>query len=116
MTQLTRILPTAVALILTACGAGGDGAGDAAEAEDADEAGVLLKWVPPSQYTDGGAFADDAVTEYRLYVDQEIVRRLEPNLTEYFLPLPPGEWEVTVSSVVGDTESRLSEPLNVVIE
>ena len=107
MVQLTSILLTAVALILSACGAGGDGA---------DESGVTLKWVPPSQYTDGGALEDDAVTEYRLYVDQEMVRRLEPYLTEYFLPLPPGEWEVTVSSVVGDIESRLSEPLNVVIE
>ena len=45
-----------------------------------------------------------------------MVRRVEPDLTEFFLELPAGEWEVTVSAVVGDIESRLSEPRNVVIE
>lgn len=103
----SALLLIAVALIVSACGRGED---------EADQNGVLLKWIPPSQYDDGGALADSAVTEYRLYVDQEMVRRVEPDLTEFFLELPAGEWEVTVSAVVGDIESRLSEPLNVVIE
>lgn len=97
----------AVALIVSACGRGED---------EADPSGVLLEWMPPSQYDDGGALADNAVTEYRLYVDQEMVRRVEPDLTEFFLELPTGEWEITVSAVVDDIESRLSEPMNVVIE
>ncbi len=97
----------AVALFVSACGE---------RESEADQSGVMLRWMPPSQYDDGGALADDAVTEYRLYVDQEMVRRIEPNLTEYFLELPAGEWEITVSAVVGDIESRLSEPLDVVIE
>ena len=97
----------AVALIVSACGRGQDGV---------DQSGVLLKWMPPSQYDDGGVLADNAVTEYRLYVDQEMVQRIEPNLTEFFLELPTGEWEITVSAVVGEIESRLSEPLSVVIE
>ncbi len=100
----SALLLVAVALIISACG-GGD-----------DENGELLQWMPPTQYDDGGALVDTDVTEYRLYVDQEMVRRIEPNLTEYFLELPPGEWEITISAVVGDIESRLSEPLNVVIE
>ncbi len=95
------------ALIVSACGRGED---------EADPSGVLLEWMPPSQYDDGGALADNAVTEYRLYVDQEMVRRVEPDLTEFFLELPAGEWEITVSAVVDDIESRLSEPMNVVIE
>ena len=100
----STFLLVAVVLIISACG-GGD-----------DENGVLLQWMPPTQYDDGGALIDTGVTEYRLYVDQEMVRRIEPNLTEYFLELPAGEWEITISAVVGDIESRLSEPLNVVIE
>lgn len=103
----SALLLIAVALIVSACGRGKD---------EADPSGVLLKWMPPSRFDDGGALADNAVTEYRLYVDQEMVRRVEPDLTEFFLELPAGEWEVTVSAVVGDIESRLSEPLNVVIE
>ncbi len=101
------ILLIAVALIVSGC---------SRDEEEADPSGVLLKWMPPSQYDDGGVLAENAVTEYRLYVDQEMVRRVEPHLTEFFLELPAGEWEITVSSVVGDIESRLSEPMNVVIE
>ena len=103
----TALLVIAVALIVSACGRAED---------EADQSGVLLKWMPPSRYDDGGTLADNAVTEYRLYVDQEMVRRVEPDLTEFFLELPAGEWEVTVSAVVGDIESRLSEPMNVVVE
>ena len=101
------LLLIAVALIVSACGGGDDAT---------NENGELLRWMPPTQYDDGGALVDTDVTEYRLYVDQEMVRRIEPNLTEYFLELPPGEWEITISAVVGDIESRLSEPFNVVID
>lgn len=98
---------SALLLIVFACGRAED---------EADQRGVLLKWMPPSQYDDGGVLSDSAVTEYRLYIDQEMVRRVEPELTEFFLELPAGEWEITVSAVVDEIESRLSEPLNVVIE
>ena len=107
MERFTTVLPIAVALILSACGEGGN---------EAAEHSVTLRWTPPSQYDDGSALADQAVSEYRLYVDQELVQRVEPNLTEYSLELPVGEWEVTISAVVGGVESRLSEPFNVVIE
>jgi hypothetical protein len=103
----SALLLVAVVLIISACGGGDD---------PTNENGELLRWMPPTQYDDGGALVDTDVTEYRLYVDQEMVRRIEPNLTEYFLELPPGEWEITISAVVGDIESRLSEPFNVVIE
>lgn len=100
----SALLLVAVALIVSACG-GGD-----------DESGYLVQWMPPTQYGDGGAIVETDVIEYRLYVDQELVQRVEPHLTEYYLELPAGEWEITISAVVGDVESRMSVPLNVVIE
>ncbi len=84
--------------------------------DEPEPGGVALEWVPPSQYDDGGALPEDAVTEYRVYVDQEMVQRLEPHITDYYLELPAGEWDVAISAVVGGVESRLSEQLNVVIE
>jgi len=77
---------------------------------------VMLRWMAPSQYDDGTAIPSNAVSEYRVYVDQDMVQRVDPQLTEYFLELPEGEWEVTISAVVDGIESRLSEPLNVVVE
>jgi len=70
----------------------------------------------PAQYDDGGALPDNAVSEYRVYVNQDMVQRVDPQLTEYFLELPAGEWEVTISAVVDGVESRLSDPMSVVVE
>jgi hypothetical protein len=81
-----------------------------------EPSGVLLEWLPPSEYDDGGSLPDGSVTEYRIYVGQEMVQQLDPASTEYFLELPPGEWEVSISAVAEGVESRLSEPLAVVIE
>ena len=81
-----------------------------------DSEGVLLRWNPPSTYDDGGALPDAAVSEYRIYVDQQMVQRVEPELSEYFLELGPGAWAVTISAVVNGVESRLSEPLDVVVD
>ena len=96
-----KIVITALALLVGAC---------------TEPSGVTLQWMPPSQYDDGGTLPEGAVTESLVYVDQEMVQRLEPHLTEYFLELPSGEWEVTISAVAGNVESRLSEPLSVVID
>ena len=98
---LTRLLLITSALVIAAC---------------SDPSGVTLRWTPPSQFDDGGALPDNAVTEYRVYVNQDLVQQIEPHLTEYFLELPAGEWQVTVSAVVGGIESRLSDPLDVVID
>ncbi len=98
---LTGLLLIASVLAISAC---------------SDPSGVALQWTPPSQFDDGGALPDNAVTEYRVYVNQDLVQQIEPHLTEYFLELPSGEWQVTVSAVVGGIESRLSDPLDVVIE
>ena len=101
---LTRLLLIASVLVISGC------------SDLSDPSGVTLRWAPPSQFDDGGALPDNAVTEYRVYVNQEMVQQIEPHLTEYFLELPTGEWQVTVSVVVGGIESRLSDPLDVVIE
>jgi len=97
----TKLLLIASVLLISAC---------------SDPSGVTLRWAPPSQFDDGGALPDNGVTEYRVYVNQEMVQQIEPHLTEYFLELPAGEWQVTISAVVGGIESRLSDPLDVVIE
>ena len=81
-----------------------------------DSAGVLLEWLPPSEYDDGGVMPEGTVTAFRIYVDQEMVQQLEPTVTEYFLELPTGEWQGTISAVASGVESRLSEPLDVVID
>jgi len=80
------------------------------------EGGVTLRWMAPSQYDDGAPLPDDAVSEYRVYVEQDMVQRIDPELTEYFLELPAGEWEVTISAVVDGVESRLSDPIVVEVE
>ncbi len=98
---LTGLLLIAALLAISAC---------------SDPSGVTLRWTPPSQFDDGGALPDNAVTEYRVYVNQEMVQQIEPHLTEYFLELPTGEWQVTVSAVVDGIESRLSDSLDVVID
>ena len=98
---LTRLLLIASVLVISGC---------------SDPSGVTLRWTPPSQFDDGGALPDNAVTEYRVYVNQDLVQQIEPHLTEYFLELPSGEWQVTVSAVVDGIESRLSDPLDVVID
>jgi len=84
--------------------------------EVVEPSGVLLEWLPPAEYDDGGELPDGIVTEYRIYVEQEMVQQVPPDTTEYFLELPAGEWEVTISAVADGVESRLSEPLSVVIE
>ena len=83
---------------------------------EVEPSGVLLEWLPPSEYDDGGQLPQEAVTEYRIYVDQEMVEQVSPEATEFFLELPAGEWEVTISAVAEGIESRLSEPLTVVVE
>ena len=45
-----------------------------------------------------------------------MVQRIDPELTEHFLVLLAGEWQVTISAVVGGVESRLSDPLVVGVE
>ena len=72
MKQLTKVLLIATALVISAC---------------SNPSGVTLRWSPPSQFDDGGALPDNAVTEYRVYVNQEMVQQVEPHLTEYFLEL-----------------------------
>jgi hypothetical protein len=84
--------------------------------EAVEPSGVLLEWLPPAEYDDGGELPAGIVTEYRIYVDQEMVQQVAPDATEYFLELPAGEWEVTISAVAEGIESRLSEPLTVVVE
>ncbi len=90
--------------------------GGCSREEEVAPSGVLLEWLPPSEYDDGGQLPEGAVTEYRIYVDQEMVQQVTPDATEYFLELPAGEWEVTISAVVEGIESRLSDSLTVVVE
>jgi hypothetical protein len=99
--HLTKMALIAMALAVSAC---------------SDPSGVTIQWSPPTQFDDGGALPDNGLTEYRVYVNQEMVQQIEPHLTEYFLELPSGEWQVTISAVVGGIESRLSDPLDVIIE
>ncbi len=84
--------------------------------EELEPSGVLLEWLPPSEYDDGGNLPAGVVTEYRIYVDQEMVQQVAPDATEYFLELPAGEWQVTISAVAEGIESRLSDPITVVVE
>ena len=107
MKRTGEILLAGLLLALAACGGNVD---------EPDPSGVTLKWLAPSEYDDGGALPDNAVSEYRVYVDQDMVQRVEPELTEYFLELPAGEWEITISAVVDGVESRLSDSLSVVVE
>lgn len=109
MNAYSRLIPLLIVLFLSAC------AGEEDQTV-ADGDGVILHWMAPSQYDDGGPLPDGAVSEYRIYVDQEMVQRVDPELTEYFLELGSGEWEVTISAVVEGVESRLSDSLAVEIE
>ena len=68
------LIAVTTALLLSACAGEDDQA-----VTDGD--GVMLRWMAPSQYDDGGPLPDGAVSEYRIYVDQEMVQRLEPDLT-----------------------------------
>ncbi|MGI9258892.1 MAG: hypothetical protein ACR2QQ_08655 [Gammaproteobacteria bacterium] len=90
--------------------------GGCTQEQTVEPSGVLLEWLPPAEYDDGGNLPEDVVTEYRIYVDQEMVQQVAPDATEYFLELPAGEWEVTISAVADGIESRLSESLTVVVE
>jgi hypothetical protein len=105
--RFRKTLLLSLMLALSACGGNED---------QSEPSGVTLRWTAPSQYDDGSALPDNAVSEYRVYVDQDMVQRVDPQLTEFFLELPEGEWEVTISAVVDGIESRLSDPLAVVVE
>ena len=107
MSRYSTLLLIAAATVLMGC---------ANEEDVLERQGVQLRWELPSEYDDGAEFAADAVVEYRIYVDQEMVQRIDQGTTEYFLELPAGEWVVTISSVVDGFESQMSAPLDVVIE
>jgi hypothetical protein len=107
MSRYLQLIIAAAAIVLAGC---------ANEEDTPDRQGVQLRWESPSEYDDGVDLAVDAVVEYRIYVDQEMVQRIDQGITEYFLELPAGEWMVTISSVVNGVESRMSDPLEVVIE
>jgi hypothetical protein len=107
MTHYLTLLLVAAATFLAGC---------ANEEDVPDRQGVQLRWESPSEYDDGADIAANAVVEYRIYVDQDMVQRVDQGITEYFLELSIGEWEVTISSVVDGVESQMSDPLDVVIE
>jgi hypothetical protein len=107
MSHFLALILVAAALALAGC---------TNEIDVPDRQGVQLRWESPSEYDDGVELAADAVVEYRIYVDQEMVQRIDQGITEYFLELPAGEWVVTISSVVNGVESRMSDALDVVIE
>jgi hypothetical protein len=80
-----------------------------------DSNGILLTWTPPDVYEDGSTLSPGELTEYRVYVDRRLMATVSADQTEYHLALPSGEYDVTVSAVVGDEESRLSEPRHLTI-
>ena len=51
---------------------------------ESNRAASLLEWLPPAEYDDGGELPAGVVTEYRIYVDQEMVQQVAPDATEYF--------------------------------
>ncbi len=75
--------------------------------------GITLDWAAPSEYEDGRPLSLSALTEFRLYIDQELVRTFGATITHYFLELAPGDWAVSMSVVAAGVESLPSEPIPV---
>ena len=86
-----------------------------AHACDREPQGVTLTWMPPTEFEDGSALPPESVSEYRIYVGEDRVASVAPDQTEYFLELPPGEWDVTISAVAYGVESPHGEPAHVTI-
>jgi hypothetical protein len=76
---------------------------------EAKTGGITLTWVPPAEYEDGSTLSANSLTAYRVYVDRRLVATVDPERTQYFLELPAGEYDVTVSAVAKNMESRPSE-------
>lgn len=105
MTCLARTLLFALVISVGAC-----------QGESEPEAyGVTLTWLPPGEFEDGRELPEDLLTEYRIYVDDYVVATVGADQTEYFLELPPGEWEVSISAVAGGMESTHVETTRVTI-
>ena len=72
--------------------------------------------MPPGEFEDGSELAEELLTEYRIYVNDHVVATVGADKTEFFLELPPGEWDVAISAVAGGLESSHVETTRVTIE
>ena len=106
MSSFARTCLLAAALSVCAC---------ACERET-EAQGVTLTWMPPTEFEDGSTLPPESLSEYRIYVGDDMVATVPPDQTEYFLELPPGEWEVAISAVAYGVESPHGEPAHVTIE